>query len=94
VRVHAAGVNPVDTYIRSGSYAVKPALPYTPGLDAAGVVETVGEGVSRMAVGDRVYVFRTISGAYAGLALCEASHVQPLPGSGQRGEESLPSLQG
>ena len=37
VRVHAAGVNPVETYIRTGTYAFKPALPYTPGSDAAGV---------------------------------------------------------
>jgi len=41
VRVHASGVNPVDTYIRGGLYAAKPALPYTPGKDAAGVVEAV-----------------------------------------------------
>ena len=41
VRVKAAGVNPVDTYIRAGAYARKPNLPYTPGMDAAGVVEDV-----------------------------------------------------
>ena len=51
VRVDAAGVNPVETYIRSGTYARKPELPYTPGSDAAGVVEAVGEGVSGRAVG-------------------------------------------
>lgn len=79
VRVRAAGVNPVDTYIRTGAYAVKPALPYTPGLDAAGIVEAIGEGVSRVAAGDRVYVGGTISGAYAGLVLCTASQVHPLP---------------
>ena len=44
VRIHAAGVNPVDTYIRAGTYAVKPPLPYTPGLDGAGVIEQIGEG--------------------------------------------------
>ncbi|HUS83192.1 MAG TPA: NADPH:quinone reductase, partial [Dehalococcoidia bacterium] len=37
VRIHAAGVNPVETYIRSGAYGRLPALPYTPGQDAAGV---------------------------------------------------------
>ena len=47
VRVHAVGVNPVESYIRTGTYAIKPALPYTPGADAAGVVEAVGAGVSR-----------------------------------------------
>src|SRR6185369_11706366 len=56
VRIHAVGVNPVDTYIRSGTYAVKPPLPYTPGMDAAGVVESIGEGVTRVAAGDSVYV--------------------------------------
>ncbi len=45
VKIHAAGINPVDTYIRAGTYASKPALPYTPGKDAAGIVEAVGEGV-------------------------------------------------
>jgi NADPH2:quinone reductase len=47
VEVHAAGVNPVDTYIRSGTYANKPPLPYTPGNDAAGVVQSIGEEVVR-----------------------------------------------
>ena len=42
VHVRAAGVNPADTYMRSGNYARKPALPYTPGNDGAGVVEVVG----------------------------------------------------
>jgi len=79
VRVQAAGVNPVDTYIRAGVYAVKPPLPYTPGLDAAGTVEAVGEGVKKPAVGDRVYTAGTVSGAYAEKALCEASQVFPLP---------------
>jgi NADPH:quinone reductase len=79
VRIHAAGVNPVDTYIRSGSYASKPALPYTPGIDAAGVVESVGPEVSRVKPGDRVYVGGTITGAYAELALCKASQVHPVP---------------
>src|SRR5580704_14507949 len=43
VRIHAAGVNPYDTYMRAGAYAQKPTLPYTPGSDGAGVVEAVGE---------------------------------------------------
>ncbi|HVP52895.1 MAG TPA: NADPH:quinone reductase [Terriglobales bacterium] len=79
VRVHAAGVNPVDTYIRSGAYARKPALPYTPGSDGAGVVEAVGEGVKRLRVGDRVYIAGGLGGTYAGKALCLESQVQPLP---------------
>lgn len=79
VRVKAAGVNPVDSYIRTGTYARKPALPYTPGADAAGVVEAVGHGVTRAAVGDRVYIAGTISGAYAEQALCNESQVHALP---------------
>jgi len=81
VRIHAAGVNPVDTYIRAGSYAAKPALPYTPGSDAAGVVESTGQGVVRVKLRDRVYVAGTLSGAYAELALCQAAQVHPLPPS-------------
>jgi NADPH2:quinone reductase len=79
VRVRAAGVNPVDTYIRSGTHAVKPPTPFTPGLDAAGVVEAVGEGVARVSVGERVYVAGSLSGTYAELALCEEWQVQRLP---------------
>ena len=79
VRVRAVGVNPVDTYIRSGMYPMKPALPYTPGSDAAGVVEAVGEEVSHVKAGDRVYVAGTVTGAYAELALCTAAQVHRLP---------------
>jgi NADPH:quinone reductase len=48
VRIHAAGVNPYDTYMRAGTYALKPPLPYTPGSDGAGVVDAVGEGVKKV----------------------------------------------
>jgi len=78
VRVKAAGVNPTDTYTRAG-VSRRPTLPYTPGIDAAGVVEFVGEGVTGVGVGARVYVSGTISGAYAEQALCEEHHVHPLP---------------
>lgn len=50
IRVHACGVNPVETYIRAGWYPRKPTLPYTPGTDAAGVVESIGEGVTAVKV--------------------------------------------
>jgi NADPH2:quinone reductase len=79
VRVRAAGVNPVDTYIRGGAHAVRPQLPYTPGLDAAGEVVAVGEGVGRFSVGRRVYTAGSLSGTYAELALCEESQCHPLP---------------
>lgn len=81
VRVAAAGVNPVDVYIRTGQHTVKPALPYTPGMDAAGIVEAVGMNVRRISVGDRVYTAGTLSGAYAELALCDAAQVNRLPAS-------------
>jgi len=79
VRVHAIGVNPVETYIRAGTYAKLPPLPYTPGGDVGGVVEAVGEGVAHVAVGSRVYTFGTITGAYAEYALCESTQIYPLP---------------
>lgn len=79
VRIHAAGVNPYDTYMRSGTYAIKPPLPYTPGSDAAGDIEAVGEGVTKFKAGDRVYTAKTVSGAYAEYALALESQVHPLP---------------
>jgi NADPH2:quinone reductase len=80
VRVKAAGVNPYDTYMRSGAYGARnPSLPYTPGSDAAGVVESVGPDIDDLAVGDRVFTTGTVSGAYAELALCKRSQVHPLP---------------
>lgn len=79
VRVYAAGVNPVDTYIRAGLYSREAPLPYTPGTDAAGIIEAAGEGVGSVAVGDRVYTAGTITGAYAERALCAQGQVHPLP---------------
>jgi NADPH:quinone reductase len=79
VRIKAAGINPVDTYILSGKYAAKPNLPYTPGKDAAGVIEAVGEGVREFKPGDRVYVGDSLTGTYAEYALCEPLQVHPLP---------------
>jgi NADPH2:quinone reductase len=84
VRVRAAGVNPVDTYLRSGTYAVKPPLPYTPGTDGAGEIEALGADVKDLLVGDRVYIFNDNSGGgrtgtYAEYALCLGSQVRRLP---------------
>ena len=53
VKIKAAGVNPVDTYIRSGTYARKPTLPYTPGSDGAGVVHSVGDDVTQIKVSNK-----------------------------------------
>ena len=79
VRIRAAGVNPYDTYMRSGTYALKPPLPYTPGSDAAGDIEAVGAGVTQFKPGDRVYTAKTISGAYAEYAVALDTQVHPLP---------------
>ena len=79
VRVHAAGVNPVETYIRAGKYARLPELPYTPGNDGAGVVEKVGADVIEFHAGDRVYTAGSVSGTYADFALCKKEQVHPLP---------------
>lgn len=79
VRNHAVGINPVDTYLRSNTDNRGPKLPYTPGADAAGVVESVGSGVTGVKAGDRVYVGGTVSGAYAEYCVCEPAQVHPLP---------------
>jgi NADPH2:quinone reductase len=79
VRLKAVGVNPVETYVRSGLYPRKPALPYTPGADGAGVVERTGQGAFKFQPGDRVYTSGTLSGSYAELALCEERDVHALP---------------
>jgi NADPH2:quinone reductase len=85
VRIKAAGVNPVDTYVRAGKYAQMPPMPFIPGGDAAGVVEAVGSGVRGVQTGDRVYLggqgARTFSGCYAELLACDADLVRLLPAS-------------
>lgn len=79
VKIEAAGINPVEAYVRSGKYPVKAPLPYTPGSDGAGTVASVGEGVADWNVGDRVFIARALSGTYAQFALCEADFVFRLP---------------
>uniref|UniRef100_A0A8D0ATV1 Crystallin, zeta (quinone reductase) n=1 Tax=Sander lucioperca TaxID=283035 RepID=A0A8D0ATV1_SANLU len=79
IRVHACGVNPVETYIRAGTYARKPPLPYTPGTDVAGVVESVGEGVTAVKAGDRVFTTATESGGYAEYTVAADERVHKLP---------------
>lgn len=79
VRVKAVGVNPVETYIRSGNYPSKPDLPYTPGKDAAGVVEAVGDGVTKWKPGMRVFTAQSITGTYAEFTLCEEIDLGRLP---------------
>jgi NADPH2:quinone reductase len=79
VEIRAAGVNPVDAYVRSGTHVVKPPLPYIPGFDGAGVVLEVGADVDRISVGDRVYVVGAMNGTYAERAVCGPEQVYRLP---------------
>lgn len=79
VRVHAAGVNPVETYIRAGTYPALPPLPFIPGKDCAGIVEQVGDGVRQVKAGDRVYTSNSMSGVYAEYTLCHEEDVHLLP---------------
>src|SRR5262245_63051058 len=79
VKIHAAGVNPAYTYARTGNYAILPQLPYTPGTDGAGVIESIGEGVNKVKPGDRVYLAKNVTGSYAEYALALESQVYRLP---------------
>ena len=78
IQVRAAGVNPIDTYLRSGAYP-NAKVPYTPGFDAAGIVEAAGNGVAGLKTGDRVYTTGSLTGTYAEFALCDAAKVHPIP---------------
>jgi NADPH:quinone reductase len=79
VRMHAIGVNPVETYIRAGTYARLPKLPYTPGNDGAGVIEQTGDSMTEFKPGDRVYAAGSVTGTYAEFALCKTDQVHRLP---------------
>ena len=79
VRIKAAGVNPVDTYVRQGIHASTPELPFTPGKDAAGIVESIGQNVRKVKDGDRVYLAGSITGSYAEFTLCDENQVWKLP---------------
>ena len=84
VRIRAAGVNPVDAYMHTGTYARKPPLPYTPGQDGAGEIEAVGPDVAGFKTGDRVYIAGVANttagvGTYAERALCTPAQLHHLP---------------
>lgn len=79
IRARAIGVNPVETYLRSGAYAALPTLPYTPGNDCAGVVAELGVGCKgKVAPGQHVFTVRTVSGAYAEYVVAEEASVFPF----------------
>jgi NADPH:quinone reductase len=79
VTLAAAGVNPVDAYFRSGIYRPDLQLPFTPGLDGAGVISAVGPDVHHRRPGQRVYVAMASSGTYAEQTLCGEFQTYPLP---------------
>ncbi|MGR3278035.1 NADPH:quinone oxidoreductase family protein [Acaryochloris marina NIES-2412] len=86
IQVQAAGVNPADWYVIHGSFQLPPALPATPGFEAAGVILAVGAGVTGVAVGDRVLAVlpylnqgTATFGAFAEQAVVPAAHILPLP---------------
>jgi NADPH2:quinone reductase len=81
IQIRAAGVNPVDTYVRTGTHFVKPSLPYIPGFDGAGIVLDAGADVQRISAGDRVYVVGAMHGTYAERVICAPEHVYRLPDS-------------
>jgi NADPH2:quinone reductase len=78
VAVHAAGINFPDILMAAGEYQLKPELPFTPGVEAAGEVSEVSGGVAGVAVGDKVIV-KMRHGAYADEAVVAPSQLTPLP---------------
>ena len=83
VRVAAASVNPIDTYLRSGAVPLPGPAPFVPGRDFAGTVDAVGPGVTRFQVGDRVWGANqgmpTRPGSFAEFTVAEEPYVYPLP---------------
>lgn len=76
VRIHASGMNFAETRMRSGDYSGQP-LPFVAGMEMAGVVDAVGDGVSEFSVGQKV--MGRARGAHAQYVCAGAAHVMPLP---------------
>ncbi len=91
VRLKAAGLNFIDIYIRTGRY--ERPLPFTPGLEASGIVEAVGPDVTEVKVGDRV-AYTDQMGSYAEYNLVKASQLIPLPDNVSFEEGAAIPLQG
>lgn len=78
VRLHTAGVNYADIYMRSGAARIPIPFPFTPGIEGAGVVESVGPGVTEVKAGDRVAYATGSVGSYAEYHIVKASQLAPL----------------
>lgn len=91
VRVHAAGINFIDTYLREGRYPAP--LPFIPGQEAAGIVERLGEGVTGFAPGDHV-AWNGTRGTYAEFACAPAKDLLKVPTSMNLEEAAAVLLQG
>jgi NADPH2:quinone reductase len=78
IRMRAAGVNFADTVLVRGNYQEKPAFPFAPGLEGAGEVLEVADGVTNVAPGDSVMAF-TSAGGFAEEAVCDAGSVFAMP---------------
>ena len=79
IDVKAVGINPVETYIRAGTYPLLPELSFTPGKNAAGIVTEIGSAVTQFKPLDRVYCSASVSGTYAEMVLCNEQQVHSLP---------------
>ena len=93
IRHEAVGLNYIDVYFRTGLYPA-PSLPFTPGMEGAGVVEAVGEGVDSLAVGDRVAYAAPPVGSYAEERLMPAGKVVKVPAGIDSRQAAAMMLQG
>jgi NADPH:quinone reductase len=93
IKVAAAGINYADTMMRSGNYLTKPDLPFTLGYEAAGTIESLGENVTNLKVGQRVLA-TTSSGGYAEYATAKAALTMPIPDELGFGQSTALLVQG
>ena len=93
IRHEAVGLNYIDVYFRTGLYSA-PSLPFSPGMEGAGIVEALGEGVGSLAVGDRVAYAAPPVGAYAQERLMPAEKVVKVPAGIDARQAAAMMLQG
>ena len=93
IRHEAVGLNYIDVYFRTGLYPA-PSLPFSPGMEGAGVVEALGEGVDSLVAGDRVAYAAPPVGAYAEVRLMPAEKVVKVPAGVDSRQAAAMMLQG